>query len=501
MIPPDTNTEGPSQTFEPTQQEYPLAEIVTKKMETIASFLKFNRGEEIPRYPMDLFLEVSNVCDLKCAMCPSFSALNPMRYTVLKKESRGFLDIPNMTSTMDEVLAHVLMVHCFGYGEPTVHPQFKDFLHYLGQFKVLIEFITNGMHLDDAMVEELIANRIFKVVVSFSGATAEEYENMYIGGNFQRVLDNLKRLSLAKEKAGSKYPILEINSIGFKHHIEKLDTFVEMMAAHGVNAIEIKRLVEVPGNIDPLYGHHAFIREWVEGPVFERAKALAESHNIRLVNYVPIAKTEAEYEALQQEHQACYPYHEAVREQGSVPVSRFKELSRSVPKENHDHPRTSEVLSLHGQDMPEIYQKLGTVPLESFRPGDKFYCMEPFKTMYIRQDGEVKPCCFSESIPALGQSKTDDGLKIWEGDGYRAIREGILQDRYPMNLCKNCIKNHTGPQYHGVEHIIGDYIDWYRSFLPEDLFVPYYPLFDTLWYFVGNTEIANRYRAQHDSNA
>ena len=44
------------------------------RREAFESFFAFAAGEALPRYPLEIFLEVSNVCDLKCAMCPTFSA-------------------------------------------------------------------------------------------------------------------------------------------------------------------------------------------------------------------------------------------------------------------------------------------------------------------------------------------------------------------------------------------------------------------------------------------
>ncbi|MBK8289271.1 MAG: hypothetical protein IPK95_12115 [Cellvibrionales bacterium] len=62
------------------QQPTSPAQFTEQKREAIESFLRFSQGEEFPRWPLEVFLEVSNICDLQCAMCPTFSALNADRF-------------------------------------------------------------------------------------------------------------------------------------------------------------------------------------------------------------------------------------------------------------------------------------------------------------------------------------------------------------------------------------------------------------------------------------
>ena len=62
-----------------------------------------------------------------------------------------------------------------------------------------------------------------------------------------------------------------------------------------------------------------------------------------------------------------------------------------------------------------------------------FYCMEPFKTMYVTRNGPVKPCCFADADWFLGDASKNDALDIWDGPGFRAVREGIAKGEYPSS--------------------------------------------------------------------
>ena len=244
------------------------------KRQSLESFIEFTKGGELPKWPLEVFLEVSNVCDLKCAMCPTFSAINPKRFINLKHADRGLFKIEN-TTPLEEILEHAIIVHAFGYGEPTIHPQFKEFIAYLSQYEVMVDFFTHGMHLTEELCEFLVKNNIFRVTLSFSGATKDEYENIYLGGDYERVISGIKRLSETKKKYGSDFPSIEINSLGFKHHVEKLPEFVEVMGEAGANVINLKPL-QTYDVIEELHTHTSVMRHDVEGKIIQRAKKVAE---------------------------------------------------------------------------------------------------------------------------------------------------------------------------------------------------------------------------------
>jgi hypothetical protein len=65
-----------------------------QKYAAIRSIWNFVAGREAPQFPATVFLEVSNLCDLKCAMCGPFSALSPYRLISLRAEDRGFMSLP-----------------------------------------------------------------------------------------------------------------------------------------------------------------------------------------------------------------------------------------------------------------------------------------------------------------------------------------------------------------------------------------------------------------------
>ena len=441
-----------------------MTSLIERKAETVRSFQAFADGIEMPRWPAEIFLELSNVCDLKCAMCPTFSALNPLRLLALKETERGFLETGQIARPLEELLTHALNVHCFGYGEPTIHPAFRESIEYLAGFEVMIDFFTNGMHIDADLADFLVRSNVYRVTVSFSGATAEDYENVYLGGKFEQVLAGLRHLHDAKQRAGRLYPIVVINSLSFRHHIERLEDFVDLMAAHGVGHVEIKPLIEHGDFIPELAGHAAVIRPEVEGKIIERAKARAEKIGMVLNLY-----------GLDPVEGAAEPAPPAVA------VGRFKEALRSF------QPIRPEPASPIAPE-PALPEALGMKEMFDPESPEAFHCMEPFKTLYVRRSGEVKPCCFA-SGPSLGSVMSGEGLDVWQGAAFSTIRDGILNGVYSDALCGGCLKHKTAPVDHLIPALWHGYLYWHRA--------AHGSAGGTVPELPGNSELARRYRVRH----
>ena len=142
---------------------------------------------------------------------------------------------------------------------PQFIPGFLDLLSYLSRYEVMVDFITNGMRLTQSLCDAIVDRRVANVVVSFSGVTKVDYENVYIGGEFEVVLAGLRRLADTRARAGSQYPRITINSISFRHHVQSLPEFVDLMADHGVDVIEVKKLMD---DVAAMAGHAAPCCAW-----------------------------------------------------------------------------------------------------------------------------------------------------------------------------------------------------------------------------------------------
>jgi MoaA/NifB/PqqE/SkfB family radical SAM enzyme len=429
-----------------------MPDLLERKREAIASFLDFADGGAAPRWPLEIYLEISNVCDLRCVMCTRFSAFNPARKQAIWDVDPGFLDARGAAELLRPLLERALFVHAFGYGEPTIHPDFPGFLTHLSQFEVLIDFFTNGMHLPDELVRLLVDRSIHHLTVSFSGSTAAEYESVYQGGKFETVMAGLDRLRDAKRAAGRRYPEVRFNSVTFDHHVRTLDRFLELAAAHGAERVELTRLLEHTSVVPALAGHAANLRSPEIRDAIGRGRDAAARLGIPLAIHPMI---EAEL-ALPEEPAA------AADPAGRVPLQDFPAVARGLPvlpPSREEGPIASSV-DLDGSTIDEVRRRLR---VREFPQGESpFYCLEPFKTFYLRRGGQVKACCYmNDEAPGLGDIRRWSGEEIWSGPAYEVFRGAIVNGQYPMLACEHCLERRQAPGSHGVDQMLRDYAAWH----------------------------------------
>lgn len=417
----------------------PSSQFAGEKLEAISSFRDFCLGKAIPAYPMEIFLEVSNVCDLKCTMCSDFSGHNPHRGAAIHAKKRGFIDTGMILDRFEPLLRHALSVHCFGGGEPTIHPDFRRIIERVSGYEVLIDFFTNGMHFDSGLAEFLVEGGIHKVVISFSGLTRDVYEGFYLGGRYDKVLAGVRRIAELKRAGGTPYPIIEINSLGFRQHVAAFDSFVEMMAGHGANVVHLKQLQRWPhiSHIDP---HVSIMRPWVEGEIIARAEAIGRRLGVQVSadQYLRMGVgSEDEYRrriAEMAENQGT----PAARPSGQPPVRALKL--------NEDKTVVQALFRTEASPRPD------------------FHCMEPFKTLFVTRNGSIRPCCFhNHGSWHLGDATRSDPLEIWRGVGFQVMRDAILAGRYPLELCGPCLAKRLGPEEHFVHDQVRAYLAWHQS--------------------------------------
>ncbi|HSC76551.1 MAG TPA: radical SAM/SPASM domain-containing protein [Pseudomonadales bacterium] len=443
-------------------------QFTAQKRETVESFLRFAQGEEFPRWPLEVFLEVSNICDLQCAMCPTFSALNTDRFFALKREDRGVIAYDTATEPLDEVLQHALIIHASGYGEPTIHPQYKELLAYLSRYEALIDFFTNGMHLDDELCQFLVQGHIHRISISFSGVTAEEYENIYIGGDYERVLGGIRRLAKAKQEAGTQYPRIEVNSIAFKHHIDTLPDFVRLMGEAGANVIHVKPLRVFEKTIAELKHHESHMHPDKEEKILLQAKAVARELGVNLAS--------APYEATQK-HALNY-----TRAFEAMPDAERESLFERVLAEKV---AVADIkgIALSAAKRQEKKEALGkernTKERTQFEVNDNNFvafngapCLEPFRTLHASFDGRVRTCCFTGAKDWIGHLDQNTAEEIWHGPVYKKIREQAARGKYQRKMCDICLKKGAYPKNHYFQAAFNGYSKWYQAiygepFLPD----------------------------------
>ena len=183
--------------------------------------------------PPIVMFEPTNICNLKCPMCPAVSGKR-----ILEK---GKLELDNYKNLLDEIGPYIFQLQLWNQGEPFVHKDFLEMVRYAKEKGIMTITSTNAHFVGSAeKAEEIVNSGLDQLIISMDGTNQESYEKYRINGDFNLVIYNLKLLAKAKEKLHSRLPLIELQFIVFKHNQQEIDKIIELAKELHLNRLSFK---------------------------------------------------------------------------------------------------------------------------------------------------------------------------------------------------------------------------------------------------------------------
>ena len=212
------------------------------KSGNLLHYLKFNYGfykrKAILKYdPLDLIVNVTNYCNLKCKMCPHG---NPKFFYQRTKEKYKKMYIPlNYVAKALTKFPGIINVQVAGIGEPFLHQEIYELLEIINNKKKLINIVTNGTLLNFEMIDKLLdLEYLDEIQVSLDAHDSETY--FYItGGNkylFNKVIANILYI-VQHKKRGQKVKVSNVTS---KEDLPNVKSFVDLAVSLGVDEVSLQ---------------------------------------------------------------------------------------------------------------------------------------------------------------------------------------------------------------------------------------------------------------------
>lgn len=172
--------------------------------------------------PKRIVCEMTSACNIHCKMCGrNATEFNP---TVFR---------PEWLSRFESVSDRVAEITLLGWGEPTLHPRFSDFLRWAYEHGMQKFFCTNGTKLH-LLKEAIFDFHTELLTVSLDGANAETNNRIRCGADFDRITDNIRELVAEKKRRGVDYPYLSIVMTMMESNFRQLPDFVRLAAQLGI---------------------------------------------------------------------------------------------------------------------------------------------------------------------------------------------------------------------------------------------------------------------------
>lgn len=175
-------------------------------------------------------ISASTVCSLQCPSCPNASG------EIAKSLGEGFLPAAHLRDLLGSN-AWVREVEISGWGEPFLNPEMPEILEDASRLGVALT-ADNGTTFN-AMSEEvlgaLVEHRFRRITCTIDGTSQASYGVYRRGGDFDRVIENIRRLNALKSRSGSRYPRLTWQFVVFGHNERDIPLARSMAAELGMD--------------------------------------------------------------------------------------------------------------------------------------------------------------------------------------------------------------------------------------------------------------------------
>ena len=189
---------------------------------------------KLPYYPSKISIESGNLCNLRCPLCPTGQQD--------KSAKKGFISFDIFKKIVDEMGQYLTVIRLYNWGEPMLNKDFLRMVHYAKERGINIKISTNlSMRMEDDQIEALVKAGLEKIYISCNGASSETYLKYHVGGDFDLVMDNMKRLVQKKrEIPGCHTKLVWLFHI-FKHNEHEIAAAKEFAKKIGVK-IKISKM-------------------------------------------------------------------------------------------------------------------------------------------------------------------------------------------------------------------------------------------------------------------
>jgi len=145
-------------------------------------------------YPKHFIVETTNICNLKCKGCN-----NP--YLKREKRNMSIEEFKHILAQLKEIgVNHIDFDFC---GEPLLNKDTLKMVKLAHDSGIKTFFSTNGTFIDQ-YVDDIIKSGLDEILIDLDAVESKSYLKLRVGGDFERVKNNIKLLCDKKNQMKSK---------------------------------------------------------------------------------------------------------------------------------------------------------------------------------------------------------------------------------------------------------------------------------------------------------
>jgi MoaA/NifB/PqqE/SkfB family radical SAM enzyme len=358
-------------------------------------------------YPSFITVAGTSRCNIRCEFCINQWDATP------DGSNRPHMHDDHVQRIVGEVFPYLKKLALSVSGEPLYDPHFQDLLDEARRHGVFVEFTTNAMLVSKPGMLERILDGVGRVNISMDGATRPTFERLRQGAKFDKVCENVRKLSAGRRERGQNTPECNLRFILMKDTIDELPLMVDLAKDLGIDHLYTNHVQVFMHELEDqsLVHHKARANR-----AFAAARARAAARGMVVV--LPPDFDDASGD-----------------EDGRAGAAPVAQVAVAVA--------ASAVAALAADIPGEAWAGTGNVRRAAPRPAElppsAFLgrCPYLWEQTFFEADGSIFPCCNAGGV-ALGHlDRAPDFWSIWTGEPYSRMRASVYTPQC-HDICVNC---------------------------------------------------------------
>ena len=221
-------------------------------------------------YPPCIQIEPTSFCNYRCIMCYQ----DDRTFSNKSHGYMGHMKLDLFKKIIDELEGKIEAITLASRGEPTLNPNFKEFIKYFDNKFLAVKLNTNASMLNESLIHTLLSSNIQTIVFSIDAATKEIYEKIRVNGKLEIVLKNLELFNEIRMKyySNDKH-IVRISGVrisknqDIKEMEDKWKNFADIIAFTNYIPWESSYENEINNIIEPCTEFWSRMFIWYDGKV------------------------------------------------------------------------------------------------------------------------------------------------------------------------------------------------------------------------------------------
>ena len=161
-----------------------------------------------------------------------------------------------------------------GIGEPLFHPSTLGWVAQAKELGVKVELITNGTTLTEKVSRRLIEAGLDVLWVSLDGARPETFEDVRLGANLPKILENLRRFARLRPASHHPKPEIGVAFVAMKRNIADLPEVIRLGKSLKATRFSVSNLQPATAEMqeETLYGQTLHNIAYLQAPNLPRLK-------------------------------------------------------------------------------------------------------------------------------------------------------------------------------------------------------------------------------------